>query len=290
MTDDAAGVYVALGDSISIDDYAGGRGHGGASLLYRNREEDFPDWAGRDLLSQNPGWTFHLLATDGATSGDLLDAQLPRLLRLRLRPSLVTLTIGGNDVLSVYGDNRTARRTVQQVTATVSQTLDILRPQLATPGRLVLGTVYDPSDGSGDTSRLRLPPWPEALGLLAELNDRLRTVAAEHGAAVAEIGEHFRGHGILAGDPTQPDSPTSSARAVALPRHRAERMGRQRRSRSLLGSAPRLKPTAAAAGVLGPTHATSASLRSSVSRTRGYTNCSQVPDSVRLVASPVAGG
>jgi hypothetical protein len=30
------GAYVALGDSISIDDYAGGPGRGGASLLARN--------------------------------------------------------------------------------------------------------------------------------------------------------------------------------------------------------------------------------------------------------------
>ena len=35
--------YVALGDSISIDIYAGGPGRGGASLLARNRDRDFPD-------------------------------------------------------------------------------------------------------------------------------------------------------------------------------------------------------------------------------------------------------
>jgi len=200
-----AGAYVALGDSISIDDYAGGRGRGGASLLYRNRDEDFPDWVGRDLLSQDRTCTFHLLATDGATSAALLDAQLPRLLRLHLRPSIVTLTIGGNDVLSAYGDSVAARQTVEHVASTVSRTLHVLHRLLAPPGRLVLGTVYDPSDGSGDTSRLGLPPWPVALAVIAELNDRLRTVAAAHGAAVAEIGEHFRGHGTLAGDPTQAD-------------------------------------------------------------------------------------
>jgi len=205
MTDGAAGAYVALGDSISIDDYAGGPGRGGASLLYRNRDEDFPHWAGQDLLSHDPSCTFHLLATDGATSGALLDAQLPRLRGLRLRPGIVTLTIGGNDVLSEYGDSRAARRRVEQVAVAVSRTLGLLRPLLAPPGRLVLGTVYDPSDGSGDTSRLGLPAWPDAVAVVAGLNDRLRAVAAEHGAAVAEIGEHFRGHGILAGDPAQPD-------------------------------------------------------------------------------------
>lgn len=42
--DGAPEVYIALGDSISIDPYAGGPGRGGASLLARNRDDDFPDW------------------------------------------------------------------------------------------------------------------------------------------------------------------------------------------------------------------------------------------------------
>ena len=33
-----------------------------------------------------------------------------------------------------------------------------------------VATVYDPSDGGGDAGRLGLPPWPEALQLLAELS------------------------------------------------------------------------------------------------------------------------
>jgi hypothetical protein len=60
--------YVALGDSISIDYYAGGPGRGAASLLVRNRDEDFPDWAGRDLTTRFPELRSELLVTDGATS------------------------------------------------------------------------------------------------------------------------------------------------------------------------------------------------------------------------------
>src|SRR3954453_13663507 len=90
--DDGGGAYVALGDSISIDEYAGGPGRGGASLLARNRDEDFPTWRGHDLAARR----FHLLATDGATSQSLLEQQLPRLESSGLRPSVITLTIGGN--------------------------------------------------------------------------------------------------------------------------------------------------------------------------------------------------
>jgi hypothetical protein len=43
------GTYVALGDSISTDDYADGAGRGGASLQAVNRDDAFPSWGGRDL-------------------------------------------------------------------------------------------------------------------------------------------------------------------------------------------------------------------------------------------------
>jgi hypothetical protein len=39
--------------------------------------------------------------------------------------------------------------------------------------------------------------------MIHELNERLREVAARHGAAVAEIAERFRGHGLLVGDPAR---------------------------------------------------------------------------------------
>jgi hypothetical protein len=56
-------VYAALGDSLSIDDYAGGPGRGAASLLWRNRDRDFPAWAGRDLTARDPAVRLALLAT-----------------------------------------------------------------------------------------------------------------------------------------------------------------------------------------------------------------------------------
>ena len=204
MTADAA-VYVALGDSISIDEYAGGPGRGGASLLFRNRDDDFPDWRGRDLVSLHPDARFDLLATDGATTRTLADVQLPRLAALPARPTLVTLTIGGNDLLSAYGDTASAREAIGRVQAAVVRALDEVVTRLAPGGRVVVGTVYDPSDGTGDAGRLGLPPWPEAVAVIAELNEALREVASARGAAVAEIAERFHGHGLLAGDASRPD-------------------------------------------------------------------------------------
>jgi lysophospholipase L1-like esterase len=197
--------YVALGDSISIDDYAGGTGRGGASLLFRNRDDDFPEWRGRDLLTLAPATVFVPLATDGATTRTLLQAQLPRLRALPRRPTLVTLTVGGNDLLSAYGDTVAARAVISSVEAAVDAALGELAGRLAPGGRIVVGTVYDPSDGTGDAARLGLPPWADAVAVIGELNEALRGAAARHGAAVADIAGAFLGHGLGAGDPTQRD-------------------------------------------------------------------------------------
>ena len=132
--------YVALGDSISVDDYAGGPGRGGPSLLARNRDSDFPQWRGNDLASRFPGTRFRLLATDGATTDTLTQVQLPRLERLGSRPFLVTLTIGGNDLLSCYGDTPAARRAIARVRERVDKSLGSLAPLLAEAARGGLGT------------------------------------------------------------------------------------------------------------------------------------------------------
>jgi hypothetical protein len=90
------------------------------------------------------------------------------------------------------------------VIARVQAALDRALPEIAgilgPAGRIALGTVYDPSDGTGDAGGLGLPPWPDGVAMIGELNDTLHAVAARHGVATAEIAEHFRGHGLLAGN------------------------------------------------------------------------------------------
>lgn len=199
-------VYVALGDSISIDDYAGGEGRGAASLLVRNRDKDFPEWSGRDLATLDPTVRCHLLATDGGTTSTVLDWQVPQLEMSAIEPTVVTLTVGGNDLLGAYGDIQGARTVVSVVRWRVGQALMRLRNVLHRPGdQVIVGTVYDPSDGTGDVSQLGLPPWPQVVDVLAELNGELHEVAAEHGARVADIHGYFLGHGLRTGDPAQPD-------------------------------------------------------------------------------------
>jgi lysophospholipase L1-like esterase len=183
--------YYALGDSISIDDYAGGPGLGAASLL----ADDF----GIDLT---------LLARDGATSDDVVRFQLDK---IEGRPALITLTMGGNDLLTALfapaklglpPDLDAARSTVAQVATNYA----VVMPALAATGaRVVVSTVYDPTDGTGDLSWVGLPAWEGGLEILASLNDAIRAAAADHGAAVADLHAAFLGHGAKAGDVTASD-------------------------------------------------------------------------------------
>jgi len=188
-------LYAALGDSMSIDVYAGGPGRGATSLLHRNRDADFPDWAGRDLRSR--GYDLLDLTYDGATSAGVLDRQLPGLDR---SPDLVTLTMGGNDLMGAYGDGAAAEAVIRAV----AERGEALLTRLPGSARVVVTTVYDPSDGTGAVPGGGLPPWPDGPRLVAELNDALTGLAARHGAVVADVHAHFLGHGSAVGDPGQP--------------------------------------------------------------------------------------
>jgi hypothetical protein len=82
------------------------------------------------------------------------DSQLPQLETSTIAPTLVTLTIGGNDILGAYGDTQHARKMVSVVRWRVGQTLVRLRSVLRRRSDpMIVGTVYDPSDGTSDASR-----------------------------------------------------------------------------------------------------------------------------------------
>jgi lysophospholipase L1-like esterase len=188
--------YVALGDSMSIDDYAGGPGRGAAGLLHRNQDADFPDWAGRDLAAG--GWSVDVLARDGAVAADVLNRQLPQ---LGTAPDLVTITMGGNDLMAGYGDDGAAAAAIGRVAALGEGVLSRLRALAGPSCRIVVTTVYDPSDGGGVVPGSGLAPWPRGPYWVHRLNSELADLAGRHGALLADVHAVFRGHGVSAGDP-----------------------------------------------------------------------------------------
>jgi lysophospholipase L1-like esterase len=166
------GVYVAVGDSMSIDDYTGVDGGGAASQLSRALGFEFLD-----------------LTVDGnTTQGVLAD-----LARVPAAADVVTLTAGGNDLLGGELPDAILGRLHQ-----IAQRLEPLG------ARVVVSTVYDPSDGDDEVGRreLGLPPLA-----ISELRQRLHAVnrgiadlAAVHGFLLADVERLFHGHGVAADD------------------------------------------------------------------------------------------
>ena len=203
--------YIGLGDSISIDEYAGGPGWGAISLFYRNKDDVYPDWEGKDLRSIYPGIHFHYLASDGATCSTVLEEQVPVLPPGDDNPTIITLTIGGNEFLSSLGPARgIEREAIDDFRSNLIRILGILRESYPNC-TIILGTIYDPTDGAGD---LAIPDVDvqEAYALFHAFNKAICDIGEAHGARIADIYSHFLGHGFHHTDPNnshyRPDDPS----------------------------------------------------------------------------------
>ena len=174
--------YIALGDSISIDEYplreTGTPNIGAASLLHRELQPI----------------AFDNLAADGATTEDVLRNQLPLVSRSDEK-TLVTLTAGGNDMLMNLGAPFPLRHLVEEMVGRLTGIIDELTAKL--PGATILiGTVYDPSDGTNTLDGHR---FDREAGWLAQYNAAVRALAqARPNLRLADIHAIFLGHGITA--------------------------------------------------------------------------------------------
>ncbi len=202
--------YVALGDSISIDEYPGldwqelkrlrhpVSGLGAASLLYRNADEVWPDFQGADLETLCPGLHFDSLPVDAAVARDVLGRQLPQLRPGDRRPTLVTLTVGGNDLLQLLrpGEGAPSREDADRILGTIDTILRRLE-RLFPDRTVLLGTVYDPSDGG--PWLMGVPLSPANRDILERLNEGIRGLARRRdGVFLTDIAERFAGHGLSA--------------------------------------------------------------------------------------------
>jgi lysophospholipase L1-like esterase len=168
-----AGIYLALGDSISIDDYTGVRGGGAASQLARKLGIQLVD------LTRDGNTTDGVLA-------DLADAPTAA--------DVVTLTAGGNDLLG--GElPRSILRQLHQI----ARRIQLLG------ARVVINTVYDPSDGDNELGRRELGlSWLATIELrrrLNALNRGIKKLADEHGFLLGDLERLFHGHGVAANEP-----------------------------------------------------------------------------------------
>lgn len=187
---------VALGDSMSIDEYAGAPNLGAASLLYCNDDERYPEFVGRDLKTTCPGLRFRNAAWDGCTSGQL--AYWLHNLEPDPRPTVLTLTIGGNDLLGWW---TSAAADLATELAAFSARLDRILTELRhrfPQASILVGNVYDPSDGTGVLESGRA--FQEGPAALRDLNQVIASVVGLNEGRLVDIHGHFLGHGVRATD------------------------------------------------------------------------------------------
>ena len=106
----------------------------------------------------------------------------------------MTLTAGGNDLLG----GEFARATVRRLHE-IAERIQRLG------ARVIVNTVYDPSDGDNEVGRRELGlSRVAALELrrrLNALNGGIRKLAAERGFLLADLERLFHGHGVASNDP-----------------------------------------------------------------------------------------
>ncbi|MFL6248705.1 MAG: SGNH/GDSL hydrolase family protein [Thermoanaerobaculia bacterium] len=199
--------YIALGDSISIDIYPAedaerrypGRAStdrlGAVSLLVRNDDRMWPEFRGRDLRTLQPSLDFDEQRDDLTADGATTESVLRQVLHIDRseEPTLVTVTAGGNDLLGYIGSPgpSPAIAIAGRLRKGIERVLEV-RPNAF----VLVGTVYDPSDGTK-----RLPGYTRSLereaAWLDEYNDRVRKLAAvDERLRIVDIHQHFLGHGL----------------------------------------------------------------------------------------------
>ena len=177
--------YVALGDSVSIDDYTGVAGGGAAS----------------QFANAIAAGDFQMLAFDGCTS----ENALVKLRDVEGKPDVVTLTVGGNDILKVvwWGCSVSWEEEVplEGLERRIGAFLKVIVGQLSAYAcPVILNTIYDPTDGD-DEHAMELLFTPQVRDVLLATNECIRELGERRGHPVADLERLFRGHGFWSSDP-----------------------------------------------------------------------------------------
>ena len=168
--------YLALGDSISIDDYTEVEGGGAASQFAK-------------LIGAE---TFQNLTVDGRTT----EGVLASFGEVTIKPDIVTLTVCGNDLLTGISSLRYGV-TLDQVVSNALKNLNQICGHIAVyQCPAIVNTIYDPTDGSDIVAA--------AIGLPAfvrdgynALNAGIKETAARYGFLLCDLEALFHKHGAV---------------------------------------------------------------------------------------------
>jgi lysophospholipase L1-like esterase len=150
---------VCLGDSFT-------EGVGDEDPAYPNGVRGWADRTAEQLAAQTPGFLYANLGVRGKLLGQVLNEQLDH--ALSLRPDLVTLYAGGNDVMRPKVDIDALTDDFEKAIARVTET-----------GAKVM--LFTGVDGVED------PLFRTIRGRVAIYNENVRGIAARHGAALVDM-------------------------------------------------------------------------------------------------------
>lgn len=151
--------YVALGDSFTA-------GVGDPEPLSPGGMRGWADRVAEELGDGHGGFGYANLAISGLVMRDIFDQQLGP--ALSLKPDLVTLSAGGNDIVFHRGDPDRMAATLDDAVAALS----------ATGATVVLFTGPD----WGET-----PVFGHMRGKVAVFNEHIRVIAGRHNSVIADL-------------------------------------------------------------------------------------------------------
>jgi lysophospholipase L1-like esterase len=168
--------YLALGDSISIDDYTGVLGGGAASQFAKLIDaKGFDSWA-----------------RDGCTTQGVLTA----LESWHQPPNVVTLTACGNDLLVGLASEQDSEQMVSEIIERFDKIISHLKG-LNCP--VIVNTIYDPTDGEDDLAVMLGLPNPVRKPF-DQINNHIRGVKGDR-IIVSDLEALFAGRGNWSADP-----------------------------------------------------------------------------------------
>lgn len=163
--------YMALGDSLAAGYGAQPATQGYVYQLYQ-----------RGVFDQTPNTLFSNAAVPGATSADVLQYQVPQAVQ-RFQPHVITITVGGNDLLSIL-NGADPVIVLGQFQNNLAAILASLRAGLP-DSEIIVSNLY----AIGDI--------PGAEAVVPVFNQIVAGVSAQFGAKVADVFSEFDGRSGL---------------------------------------------------------------------------------------------
>ena len=202
-------VLLGFGDSI-IAGYGASPGKSVFQRLVKNPEDEFSNMQGVSLSEVLPNLSENNVALSGSTSIEHLEILIPKVPEYSEDVfGIVVATIGGNDIIHMYGRTppregamygatlKQAQPWIKNFEARLNEILDEIASRFPGGHHVFLADIYDPTDGIGDTQNAGLPRWPEGIDVLEAYNKIIhQTCEQRDDTTLVTMHAEFLGHGI----------------------------------------------------------------------------------------------